>query len=266
MSRKPFEERQTFFEVLRLAEVEATLDVFSRYTSIGSRVLEVGAGRGWQARALANQGYQVEAIDLPATIQISNHARARVYPITDYDGASVPFEDAAFDVVYSSNVLEHVTEFDRLNAELHRVLKPGGYAIHLVPTTVWRASSILAHYPAQVADLVRLLRRSRNAITFGNPSSSVAAAPSTTRKILGRLFPRVHGAFGNAASELLRFSRNSWLDTFQKHGWTVTHYAESDFWATGEYLAGHALSLEARRKIAHIIGGIAHVFVLQSNR
>ena len=30
----------------------------------GSTILEIGAGAGWQAKALANKGYSVEAIDL----------------------------------------------------------------------------------------------------------------------------------------------------------------------------------------------------------
>ena len=260
---------ESFFEVLRLAEVEATLELFKEYAPEGARVLEVGAGRGWQARALARAGYSVEAIDLPATVEISNHARGRIFPITDYDGASVPFEPSAFDVVYSSNVLEHVVEFDRLNEELHRVLKPNGFAIHLVPTSLWRVSSILAYYPAQVVDLLRLLRRRVMAdVSSGSEAGGAGrgVGVAISAKILRRLVPSAHGAIGNPATELFRYSRASWTDTFQSRGWKVVRYGQSDIWATGEYLMGHRLSLEARRRIARLVGGIAHIFVLRSER
>ena len=44
--------------------------------------------------------------------------------------AQLPFEDAAFDVVYSVAALEHVDDPAGTVAEIHRVLKPGGVAIH----------------------------------------------------------------------------------------------------------------------------------------
>lgn len=48
-------------------------------------------------------------------------------------GETMPFEDNAFDVVFSTNVLEHVQNLNDVIAETVRVLKPGGYAHHIVP-------------------------------------------------------------------------------------------------------------------------------------
>lgn len=45
----------------------------------------------------------------------------------------VPFADASFDVVESTQVLEHIVEHEKAAAELSRVLKPGGHAIITVP-------------------------------------------------------------------------------------------------------------------------------------
>lgn len=45
----------------------------------------------------------------------------------------VPFPDASFDVVQSTQVLEHIVEHENAAAELSRVLKPGGHAIVTVP-------------------------------------------------------------------------------------------------------------------------------------
>lgn len=45
----------------------------------------------------------------------------------------MPFTDRSFDVVLCNHVLEHVADDIRAMAEIHRVLKPGGFAILQVP-------------------------------------------------------------------------------------------------------------------------------------
>lgn len=53
----------------------------------------------------------------------------------DYVGdvRAMPFDDASFDSVLSNQVLEHVDDTHRVVSELHRVLRPGGYACITVP-------------------------------------------------------------------------------------------------------------------------------------
>ena len=48
-------------------------------------------------------------------------------------GAPLPFPDDDFDVVFSTQVLEHVRELDTTLREIRRVLKPGGRLILSVP-------------------------------------------------------------------------------------------------------------------------------------
>jgi SAM-dependent methyltransferase len=45
----------------------------------------------------------------------------------------LPFESGSVGYVYASHVLEHVEDLDRAMRELHRVLKPGGILLALVP-------------------------------------------------------------------------------------------------------------------------------------
>ena len=45
----------------------------------------------------------------------------------------MPFEDNAFDVVYSSNVLEHVGNPAQVISEAIRVVRPGGHICFVVP-------------------------------------------------------------------------------------------------------------------------------------
>src|SRR5947208_5328133 len=142
-----------FLRQLRAVEIELIVAHFPA----GERVLEIGAGTGQQAIALRERGFQVEAIEVPD----SNYNQHQVFPITAYDGRHIPFPDASFDVVFSSNVLEHVRDLPALEAEIKRVLRPGGFCVHVMPTHVWRLWCTLAAFPASVQKVAALARAPR---------------------------------------------------------------------------------------------------------
>lgn len=50
-----------------------------------------------------------------------------------YDGKHLPFEDESFDVIFSSEVFEHVFNLPELLLEIRRVIKPGGKLIFTCP-------------------------------------------------------------------------------------------------------------------------------------
>lgn len=54
------------------------------------------------------------------------------------DIMALPFADRAFDALLCSHVLEHVPDDRRALRECFRVLRPGGWAVFLVPVTVGR--------------------------------------------------------------------------------------------------------------------------------
>ncbi len=51
------------------------------------------------------------------------------------DLTSLPFDSQTFDALYCSHVLEHVPDDHKAMEELHRVLRPDGWAIIQVPIT-----------------------------------------------------------------------------------------------------------------------------------
>jgi SAM-dependent methyltransferase len=259
------------FEQFRLAELADTEALLREFVGQVANVLEIGSGTGWQARALAERGFSVTGVDLPASSAISNHARTRVWPIVDYDGVHLPFPDGHFDAVYSSNVLEHVTDLDALNAEMLRVLRPGGIGLHLLPNPQWRVLSLFSYYPGQVADALRILRRR---IGRSDTPATVTASGDTAQRpraslatrIAQRLLPPAHGAVGTPLGEISRYSRRQWDSFFSGHGWRIVRYGNNGLIASGDYLLGRALPIAARRKLGKLLGGIAHVYVLTSER
>ncbi len=52
------------------------------------------------------------------------------------DITSIQYPDNAFDIIFCIHVLEHIPDDRRAMRELHRVLKPEGFALLMVPVTV----------------------------------------------------------------------------------------------------------------------------------
>lgn len=104
------------------------------YTDLdGSWVLDVGGGPGYFAEAFTRHGARYTALDADLG-ELSG--RGEPLPGTVLgSGMQLPFADGSFDVVYSSNVLEHVPEPWAMADEMIRVAKPG--ALVFVSYTLW---------------------------------------------------------------------------------------------------------------------------------
>ncbi len=131
------EEALEYLEAIRTYEINFVLDMLPPR----GRVLEIGAGTGWQARVLENRGYDVSAIDLAS----SNYRANRVWPVTEYDGKSIPFADNTFDIIFSSNTLEHIPNIYEFQKEIHRVLRLDGIVLHVLPSSSWRLWTNITH-------------------------------------------------------------------------------------------------------------------------
>jgi ubiquinone/menaquinone biosynthesis C-methylase UbiE len=103
-----------------------------------ARILEVGAGTGGLSAALGKVGFEVDAVEPDLAGVRAATLRAMRYPDTvlRFHEAVVehlPFPDSSFDAVVSTQLLEHVGDLGRAIGECHRVLKPGGVSLHLMP-------------------------------------------------------------------------------------------------------------------------------------
>lgn len=102
-----------------------------RWITPESRVLELGAG--WCDFSNSVTAGTVVAMDLDATV--ARAAGPGVTPVVGDCSDLSRFEDGSFDVVFASNLLEHLERAvaARLLAESKRVLRPGGRLILMQP-------------------------------------------------------------------------------------------------------------------------------------
>jgi SAM-dependent methyltransferase len=99
--------------------------------SARQRILDAGCGNGWVA-SLYGEGHEVVGTDI-SEINLEKMAALGIRPVKHDLDEPFPFDDATYDTVVCTEVLEHVFEPDRLLREIFRVLKPGGRVILTVP-------------------------------------------------------------------------------------------------------------------------------------
>ncbi len=138
----------------------------------GDLVLDAGAGFGRHAFGLAKHGCEVVALDYAAdevrTTRATFAAMLESGEITAGqfagglrgDATALPFADATFDRVITSEVLEHIPDDVGAIAELVRVLRPGGTFAATVPAWLpekinWMLSDEY-HAPKSVGGHVRI--------------------------------------------------------------------------------------------------------------
>ena len=241
---------------IRKAEVEQVKAYFRR----GMRVLEIGGGNGYQASIMASWRCEVFSIDLANR----PFAEKCYYPVQDYDGQEIPFPNTYFDIVFSSSTLEHIQSLPTIFVEMHRVLKPGGLAIHIVPSSAWRFWTSVAHY----IYLLKYLVRERPSAIPGVEKGLSVRQKFTTRGVAyvikRALLAGPHGEYPSALRELYYFSQNRWAQVFLTNGFDIVRVIDNGLFYTG-YALFPSLSLCTRQKLARFLGSACHTFVTHSN-
>lgn len=171
----------------------------------GDVVLDVGGGPGYFAEAFGRR--QARYVGLEPDVGEMSAAGIEVAASVRGDGAALPFRGQSFDVVYSSNVAEHVPDFTKLGDEMLRVTRPGGLTV--LSYTVWlgpfggHETGLWQHYVGGEFARDRYTRKMGHAPknVFGTSlfdvscADGLAWAKSVEERGLGTLdlvFPRYH--------------------------------------------------------------------------
>ena len=240
-----------WLHLVRAKEFEAALAYFP--ADSGAGVLEIGSGTGYIF------GKCRERYPDSVGLEVAGSSYQFVDPrITLYDGRVLPFPDNVYDVVFSSHVLDHVAEIEAFVEEIARVLKPGGVAIHIIPSPTWRILTSLFHYFAVAKIALALLRPSAR-------GSVKAQARGRTKAELAKflLYAPRHGEFGNVLTEGYYFSRYRWNRLFAASSLELVAQAGIGFVYWGRDVFQLALPLSVRTALASLIGASSNLYVLR---
>lgn len=134
-------------------------------------ILDIGSGIGGPARYIARRfGARITGIDLTAEFCEVARQLTQMLGLEDRldfkqgDATAMPFADASFDGAYSMNVSMNIADKAGFYAEIHRVLRPGG----------WLVLSELAQGPGDAPDYPTPWARTAE--------SSFLATPQQTRE------------------------------------------------------------------------------------
>ncbi len=222
--------------------------------------LELGAGDGFQsillikhARHLTSTDYQSQILHLGSTDHIT-------YAICDAEEIGRSFAGRRFDLVFSSNLLEHVPRVEQALSGIKGVLADRGIAVHVVPNSFWTLCRTILHIPNLVVlRLERILtsigdsRRRRNETSqppTNNPKSEVRKRSRFARWLI----PEPHGVSLSNRQEFVAFSQRRWRREFERAGFRIVAILK------GPVSSGYGFGLDRLRRMLEWCG-VATEFV-----
>ena len=159
-----------------MVEYITTMKYIEKYLKPGMRVMEIGAATGRYSHALAQRGYQVDAVELVGhNIEIFKQNTVSGEPVTITQGNAMDlsaFESGTYDITLLLGPMYHLyTTEDKLKAlsEAIRVTKKGGI---IFAAYCMGDASVLSHgfIKGQIYDIIeKCMIDTETFDTFSNP-------------------------------------------------------------------------------------------------
>jgi SAM-dependent methyltransferase len=178
--------------------------------------------------SLVSTDYRRPPLDMDESIDV------RALDAEQLAGAFGPNE---FDLVYSSNMLEHVRDPVAVLRAVHHVLKEDGISIHVMPNRFWKMCHVVLHVPQLALTALDALITTRRPSAIrellkdwragGGPrlgslhdNNPTLARPA--RSLIARaLLPEPHGISPTNREEFAAFSRRRWREDLGRAGFDL---------------------------------------------
>jgi 2-polyprenyl-3-methyl-5-hydroxy-6-metoxy-1,4-benzoquinol methylase len=220
-------------------EYERTSKIFTRGLVPSDRplrILDVGCGTGLNAERLAAAGHTVVGIDVsPVAIE---QFRAKgfdgfVHDIT-VDAPGGQLRPASFDLVFASEVIEHVPDTDRFLRNVEAALRPGGWLVLSTPNSAfwaYRVMAVLGQTPSEFQHPGHVRFFSKRSLVSAIRSAGFDVATVAAR----HMYAILGASVGDPLSPLLKLFGFQIEPRFATggHFWQVSRFARhaSGLWA-----------------------------------
>ena len=174
--------------------------------------LELGCGDGYQSGFLKNYIKDLTISDkLTEPPVIPEGVK---YICLDAECTDNHFDPGSLDIIFSSNVLEHVKDISAALRGMKNILKDSGIMIHTMPNTLWKCMQYIFFVPAKLRVLLKRAAKKPR----GN---GYCEKPFSRRRIWDKLFPAAHGGIESSLREFKVFSQRHWEGVFKTAGLEV---------------------------------------------
>lgn len=119
----------------QLGNLEVNLRFLEKANILKSqdKIHELGCGIGTIVNQLKTNGYQASGSDIAANAIEYGKNKFEGIHLVSHSAEDLPYENEAFDVILSFDVIEHLFEVDKHFSEVRRVLKTNGYYAFQTP-------------------------------------------------------------------------------------------------------------------------------------
>lgn len=137
-----FDETMNPYDVGRRLEIVYE-ELLSTTELVDKHVLDVGAGTGRFTEAAVRAGAHVTATDIGVNLLVRTRSRTRAALFAS-DACALALKSSSFDIVVSSECIEHTPDPLAAVREMCRVLRRPGVLVVTTPNRLWHLSAIVA--------------------------------------------------------------------------------------------------------------------------
>lgn len=134
----------------RVSEIKAYRELFSRFTSFeGKTVMELGCNRGYLLHSfLEDEKFEAIGADIDEqALSLAKSSYGNEINLIQTTPTTIPLPDNSLDIIYTIDVVEHLSRPREILLECYRTLRPGGLMlVHFHP---W-----LGPYGAHLEDII----------------------------------------------------------------------------------------------------------------
>lgn len=252
-----------YLHKLRLKELE----IIKPFLQTGfDEAIEIGAGDGFQSQILAKHCLKLYCTEINE-LRIKKLPNPNIeYMICDAETINDFFAEYSIDLVFSSNLLEHLSNPAAALKGIKKILKNEGLNIHIIPNPFFTFTIFLFHYPnfflMKLEKLINLLfirnrKEMGERISFEN-NIKVTKKFNKMYNILK--LPKPHGVSESFFQELKLFSKKRWINLFEKEEFIILDLLK------GPVYSGYGFGLNGFRKILETLGFCSEYIYITKNK
>ncbi len=230
----PQGESDQWEKFVRDFEVKKAMDGFAEEHFVSG--LELGCGSGRHSKRLAHYCKKLIAMEYNEERLFEKSSGKISFILGDAQDLS-RFDDAAFDLVFSSNLIEHLPNIDGCISECARVSNDEGVIIHMVPNRTWKTFNLGLYYPYLIKTLLGRALSRFNTSESGPANASEAQLdmnlnPLQERPFLHKFIPgKPHGISASHWREYSVWGEKHWINIFERNGLEVVKIIRQPFYA-----------------------------------